>query len=352
MRRFLWIAGALIFALSLILTLFYLLVLPGSHPVNSSPLSAQGEMLERPSLVTRIHGQIKLQRLKRAVREGERKANADFTFHGRVQDQHGQVVPGCLVKYKIHKMTSFSDPPPTPTQNVTTGEDGAFTITGFGGGIEFLSLVKDGYLAAKDRGLPLSEIPATKTAPQIFEMWNRIPGPVSLLRHTLKLEFDGTTRDLFVNVVTGEVTTQDSGADIHFHCEVGAEVPGQRGFPYYLLFRAITGGINSVQDKFMLQAHGPYELGKTYNYRDNSSPSWQSGIDERMFASFRKGALNGAIVWRANFRPPFSGSTGRAWIYLEITLNPAGSPNLDSTEATWLADKNAIQLIDSATRKR
>ena len=263
----------------------------------------------------------------RAAAEG---FNAPISFWGKVVDQEGRSLAGVNVRYSVRKMAVPASGFPdyrSEFYDLTTGGDGAFTITGKNGdSLSIEAITKKGYQPSsrEQRSFAYAQAPTVFTPdaqhPVVLTMM-KAGGAVQLKRFTgrIGVPYNGTA--VAFDPLTGRRGSGSLKISVLRVPSSGA-VP-TRDYPWTLTVKIEGGGIVPVEPSAGYEApEAGYEPQVTYEMK--AGVDWKSGAQREYYfktAENLYGRLSVTLTLR-NDEPD-------AFVSLSGAVNPTGSRNLE-----------------------
>lgn len=267
---------------------------------------------------------------RRAVELVQSIYSAPIAFYGRVQDQHGQPVPGALVDYSI--IDKYFEP--GSKKSGVADEKGYFSLTGVQGAAVTVGVSKQGYDpiyqqsngafsfgvpydAQRDRPTP------TKDNPTVFVLRKKAEAEplVKVRSRQYDVAKDGAPAE--VNLETGKPVAAGQG-HLRVECWVNDQTKDAQGrFSWKCRVSVPGGGLVERNPEHDFEAPGDGFRGadEIVMAADNSRERWSYSAEKQYFLKLADGRYARA---KLTF---YTGS--RTIFVLESYLNPSGSRNLE-----------------------
>jgi hypothetical protein len=266
--------------------------------------------------------------------------NQPIEFYGRVVDQDGNGIPGVKVVGRFGRMVGYREVESAKVEK--TDAEGLFAFTGISGDGIVFDFEKAGYkLATRKRNFRYSAVNPepgvvlpTPGNPTVFKMW-RTEGPVPTIVRADYLYVPGDGEEVVVDVEKGTAMKDYLHGDIAVSVKwTKLQPPKTWPAEWSLTFRGVGGGVmaGEVDNRVRVPTEGytssyvdsivndvgNYHLSKVFYYRSH---------DGKKYAKFEYTAVNDT-------------RKGRARLYLRVTMNPNGSPNLHMEDFSLLINRD------------
>jgi preprotein translocase subunit SecG len=342
MRTRIWIFGAVILAICILLVLFWsrkqeqpaqqeLAMALTNQPVQPGlpktagnqqrPKATETATILPPVTVSTAYTDDSNTAMARVLRTW----HAPIEFYGKVIDENSNAVSGAQVKFHW-----VETPDESGNKDATTESDaeGLFSLHGARGPDLAVSVGKEGYYSSREKDHPafkygsfaLGDFSPDPQNPVVFHLRKKgTPEPLLRLDRSYRIARDGTP--VSVDLATGASTTGESG---NFVVQCWTKDQGKKSGEKYDWRCVITmpgGGIVPVNEEFAFQApQNGYALTNEIAMPADST-NWTSQVDLKFFYRLADGHYG---------RMKFSMiAGGQHFCMIESVLNPTGSRNLE-----------------------